>query len=29
MTKFYPGDNHSELSWSKRLHIPMEFLLRN
>lgn len=29
MTKFYPVDNHSELSWRKRLHIPIEFLLRN
>ncbi|MHA8067353.1 alpha/beta hydrolase [Aquirufa sp. ROCK2-A2] len=26
-TQFFPGDNHSELSWSKRLHIPMLFLL--
>ena len=28
MTKFYPGDDHSEKSWSKRLHIPFEFLLK-
>ena len=28
MTKFYPGDDHSEKSWSKRLHIPLEFLLK-
>ncbi len=28
LTKFYPGDDHSEKSWSKRLHIPLEFLLK-
>ena len=28
ITKFYPGDDHSERSWSKRLDIPLEFLLR-
>jgi enterochelin esterase-like enzyme len=28
MTQFFPGENHSELSWNKRLHIPLEFLLR-
>ena len=28
LTKFYPGDNHSEKSWSKRLHIPLDFLLK-
>lgn len=27
MTRFYEGDDHSEISWSKRLHIPAEFLL--
>ena len=27
MTKFYPGDDHSEKSWYKRLNMPMEFLL--
>jgi len=27
LTQFYPGDDHSEKSWSKRLHIPLEFLL--
>ena len=27
-TKFYPGDDHSEKSWNKRLHIPLEFLLK-
>lgn len=28
MTKFFPGDDHSEKSWSKRLFIPLEFLLK-
>ena len=28
LTQFYPGDDHSEKSWSKRLHIPLEFLLK-
>ena len=28
MTKFYPGDNHSEVSWNKRFHIPLTFLLK-
>ena len=23
---FFPGENHSENSWSKRLHIPLEFM---
>jgi len=27
MTRFFPGDNHSELSWNKRLDIPIVFLL--
>ena len=27
MTKFYPGDDHSEKSWYSRLHIPIAFLL--
>jgi Enterochelin esterase and related enzymes len=27
ITKFYPGDDHSERSWSRRLDIPLEFLL--
>ena len=26
MTKYFPGENHSEKSWNKRLHIPLEFL---
>jgi enterochelin esterase-like enzyme len=29
MTKFYPSDDHSEKSWSKRLHVPLTFLLSN
>lgn len=28
LTQVYPGDDHSEKSWSKRLHIPLEFLLK-
>ena len=27
LTKFFPGDNHSENAWHKRLNIPLEFLL--
>jgi len=27
ITRFFPGDNHSETSWRKRLHIPLLFLL--
>lgn len=27
-TKFYPGDDHSEKSWNRRLHFPLEFLLK-
>ena len=26
-TLFFPGKDHSEISWSQRFHIPMEFLL--
>ena len=26
-TRFFPGENHSEKSWAKRLAIPVEFLL--
>ena len=25
-SKFFPGENHSEESWSKRLNIPLEFM---
>ncbi|MDZ7612738.1 MAG: alpha/beta hydrolase-fold protein [Flavobacteriaceae bacterium] len=28
ITKSFPGDDHSELSWSRRLSIPLEFLLK-
>ncbi|MRX64093.1 alpha/beta hydrolase [Maribacter luteus] len=28
ITKYFPGENHSENAWSKRLHIPLEFLLK-
>lgn len=27
-TKFFPGKDHSEKSWTERLHIPLEFLLK-
>ena len=27
LTRFFPGDDHSENSWHKRLNIPLEFLL--
>jgi predicted alpha/beta superfamily hydrolase len=26
ITKFFPGENHSEQAWNKRLHFPLEFL---
>jgi predicted alpha/beta superfamily hydrolase len=29
MTKYFPGDDHSEKSWSKRLYIPLTFLFAN
>jgi predicted alpha/beta superfamily hydrolase len=28
MTKYFPGDDHSEKSWNRRLNIPLEFLLK-
>ena len=28
ITKYFPGDDHSEKSWNKRLYIPLVFLLR-
>lgn len=28
ITRFYPGDDHSEKSWNKRLNIPLEFLFK-
>jgi hypothetical protein len=27
ITKFFPGEDHSERAWQKRFYIPMEFLL--
>lgn len=27
-TKFFAGDDHSERAWAKRLHIPLQFLLK-
>jgi len=27
-TRYFPGEDHSEKSWSKRLNIPLEFLFR-
>lgn len=27
ITEYFPGEDHSEKAWSKRLHIPLEFLL--
>ncbi len=26
MTRYFPGEDHSEKAWNKRLHIPLEFL---
>ncbi|MDV7137366.1 alpha/beta hydrolase-fold protein [Maribacter sp. TH_r10] len=28
ITKYFPGENHSENAWSKRLHIPLGFLFK-
>ncbi|MEL6194883.1 MAG: esterase, partial [Bacteroidota bacterium] len=28
-TQKFPGENHSEIAWAKRLHIPLTFLLGN
>ena len=28
ITKYFPGDDHSEKSWNRRLNIPLEFLLK-
>jgi len=28
ITKFYPGDDHSERAWNKRLDVPLIFLLK-
>ena len=28
ITRFFPGENHSEIAWNKRLDIPLLFLLK-
>ena len=28
MTRYFPGENHSETAWAKRLNIPLKFLLK-
>lgn len=28
VTRYFPGEDHSEKSWNKRLNIPLEFLFR-
>ena len=28
MTRYFPGENHSEKAWANRLYIPLEFLLK-
>jgi enterochelin esterase-like enzyme len=28
ITKEFPGESHTETSWAKRLHVPLEFLLQ-
>ena len=28
LTKFFPGENYSEQAWNKRLHIPLQFLMK-
>jgi enterochelin esterase-like enzyme len=27
-TRFFAGENHSEIAWAKRLNVPLEFLLK-
>jgi enterochelin esterase-like enzyme len=27
-SQFFPGENHSEVAWNKRFHIPLAFLLK-
>jgi uncharacterized protein HemX len=27
MTQYFPGEDHSEKAWKKRLHIPLQFFL--
>jgi len=26
LTQYFPGENHSEYAWNKRLHIPLQFI---
>ncbi len=28
ITRYFPGENHSEKAWAKRLDVPLEFLLK-
>ena len=28
ITRYFPGENHSEEAWNKRLNIPLEFLFK-
>lgn len=28
ITRYYPGENHSEQAWRKRLAVPLRFLLK-
>lgn len=28
ITQYFPGEDHSEKAWQKRLHIPLEFLMK-
>ncbi|MFN5183692.1 MAG: alpha/beta hydrolase [Bacteroidota bacterium] len=28
ITKYFPGDDHSEESWAKRVHIPIKFIMK-
>lgn len=29
LTKYYPGEDHSEKAWKERLDVPLQFLLKN
>ncbi|MBK6930365.1 MAG: hypothetical protein IPH12_05660 [Saprospirales bacterium] len=28
LTRYFPGEDHSENAWARRLNIPLKFLLR-
>ena len=28
LTRYFPGEDHSEKSWNKRLNVPLEFLFK-